>query len=203
MKILAVCQYYTPEPVRFPDFCEELVRRGHSVTVLSGVPNYPMGVTYPGFEHRQNRTQDLGGVRVLRCATVPRGTRAGGRLLNYFSFPLSSWLRAGRIQGDFDVVFVNQQSPVMMAWPAIRYARKHRKPVLMYCMDLWPDSLRAGGMSESSPVYLLFRRISRKIYRSMDRILVTSRSFTDYLTGSFGIPPERIDYLINEIKIYK
>ena len=43
MKILVVCQYYYPEPVRITDICEELVEMGHEVTVLTGVPNYPMG----------------------------------------------------------------------------------------------------------------------------------------------------------------
>ena len=49
MKILVVCQHYAPEPFRHPDICEELARRGHEVTVITGQPNYPMGVIYEGY----------------------------------------------------------------------------------------------------------------------------------------------------------
>ncbi len=50
MKILVVCQYYYPEPFRLPDICEALVSRGHSVTVVTGPPNYPLGEIYTGYE---------------------------------------------------------------------------------------------------------------------------------------------------------
>ena len=40
-KILVICQYYKPEPFRISDICEEMVRRGHEVQVVTGYPNYP------------------------------------------------------------------------------------------------------------------------------------------------------------------
>lgn len=51
MKILVVCQYYAPEPFLLPDICEALAERGHSVTVVTGTPNYPEGEIYPGYEN--------------------------------------------------------------------------------------------------------------------------------------------------------
>ena len=50
MKILVVCQHYWPEPYPLPDICEELVRRGHTVDLITDVPNYPMGITYPEYK---------------------------------------------------------------------------------------------------------------------------------------------------------
>jgi len=44
MKILVVCQYYYPEPFKITEICEDLVQRGHIVTVLTGLPNYPDGI---------------------------------------------------------------------------------------------------------------------------------------------------------------
>ena len=37
-KILVVCQYYKLEPFRISDICEEMVRRGHEVQVVTGYP---------------------------------------------------------------------------------------------------------------------------------------------------------------------
>lgn len=41
MNILVICQYYYPEPFRISDICEAMAKRGHEVTVLTGLPNYP------------------------------------------------------------------------------------------------------------------------------------------------------------------
>lgn len=195
MKILVVCQYYYPEPFRLPDICEELVNRGHTVTVLTGIPNYPMGKIYSGYEKGKRRVEDINGVHVTRTWTYPRGTGTVKRLLNYFSYPISAWFKTGKLEDDFDVVFVNQQSPVMMAWPGIRYGRKHKVPVVMYCMDLWPASLVAGGVEPYSLIYRIFFGISKKVYRGVDKILVTSRMFKRYLKEQFGIEESKMDSL--------
>ena len=192
MKILVVCQYYYPEPFRLHDICEELVRRGHQVTVLTGVPNYPMGEIYEEYRKGKHRTEEIRGVQVIRTWTIPRKTGAFCRMLNYFSFPVSSWLKVSSLDSDIDLVLINQQSPVMMAWPGIRYGRKYKRPLMMYCMDLWPASLTAAGMKPGSPVYGFFHGISHRIYRSMDRILVSSQMFAQYLHQEFGIDRSRM-----------
>ena len=55
MNILVITQYYPPEPFKVSDICEELVNRGHSVTVLTGIPNYPSGKIYDGYQNKQSR----------------------------------------------------------------------------------------------------------------------------------------------------
>lgn len=195
MKILVVCQYYYPEPVRITDICEELVKRGHEVTVLTGVPNYPMGIIYKGYRHGKRRDEFINGVHVVRCFTIGRRHGTFFRVLNYFSYPLSATVKLHKLDKDFDVVFVNQLSPVMMAWPGIRYKKKYKKKLVVYCMDLWPESLEAGGIKKGSPVYKLFHRISEKTYKQADRLLVTSRTFNKYFEEEFGMNPEEIIYL--------
>ena len=66
---------------------------------------------------------------------------------------------------------------------------------MLYCLDLWPESLLAGGIRPNSPVYQLFLRISRRIYRSADQILVSSKGFTDYFRETLGIDETKIRYL--------
>lgn len=192
-KILVICQYYKPEPFRISDICEELVKRGHNVTVVTGIPNYPMGEIYDGYENNKKQDEIVNGVKVHRCFTVPRKTGTIHRMLNYYSYPMSSSRYVNSLSGDYDVVFINQLSPVMMAKAGIRYAKKHHKKTVLYCLDLWPESLVAGEIGRTSPVYKIFHRESEKIYKAVDKILVTSRSFTDYFEKEFGI--KNIEYL--------
>jgi glycosyltransferase involved in cell wall biosynthesis len=186
MKILVICQHYYPEPFRITDICEELVRRGNEVTVVTGIPNYPMGEIYPGYEDGKRADEIINGVRVHRCNIHPRKTGALHRLWNYYSYPRKSKKYIKSLDGSFDVVFINQLSPVMMAKAGICYAKKHKKKSVLYCLDLWPASLSAGGLS-GGPVYKWFHRESRRIYKSVDKILVSSRSFAEYFEAEFGI----------------
>lgn len=199
MKLLVVCQHYYPEPFRVNDLCEELVRRGHEVMVVTGEPNYPEGVIYKGYEKHQKSDEEINGVKVHRCHVIPRRTGAVYRLLNYFSYPYTAnrFIKNCALSDGkpFDVVFVNQLSPVMMAEPAITYKKKYGVPVVMYCLDLWPESLIAGGVRRGSLIYHIFHRISKRIYRAMDRILVASRMFRGYLEREFGVEDGVIGFL--------
>lgn len=200
-KILVICQYYKPEPFRISDICEEMVRRGHEVHVVTGYPNYPEGILYDGYGKGKHIDEIIEGVHVHRCFTIPRETGSVKRLMNYYSYAASSTayvLSKECVATDgkpFDVVFCNQLSPVMMADAAIAYKKKYKVPVVMYCLDLWPESLIAGGITRESAIYKFFHQVSKRIYRQMDKILITSRMFSDYLRDEFGIKKDRIEYL--------
>ena len=200
-KILVICQYYKPEPFRISDICEEMVRRGHEVQVVTGYPNYPEGILYEGYGKGKHIDEVINGVKVHRCYTIPRQTGAVKRLLNYYSYAVSSTmyvLSKKCVSSDgkpFDIIFCNQLSPVMMANAAIAYKKKHSIPAVMYCLDLWPESLIAGGIKRESKIYQYFHRVSKKIYKQMDQILITSQMFSDYLRDEFDIKKENIEYL--------
>lgn len=200
-KILVICQYYKPEPFRISDICEEMVRRGHEVQVVTGYPNYPEGVIYEGYGKGKHIDEIINGVKVHRCYTVPRQTGIIKRMLNYYSYAHFSkkYVKSKECIASggkpFDVVFCNQLSPVMMADAAIAYKKKYSVPIVMYCLDLWPESLIAGGITRDSKIYKYYHGVSEKIYNQMDRILITSRMFSDYLNKEFGINQEVIEYL--------
>lgn len=200
-KILVICQYYKPEPFRISDICEEMVRRGHEVQVVTGYPNYPEGILYDGYGKGKHIDEVINGVKVHRCFTIPRKTGTIKRMMNYYSYVASSTTYV--LSNDcvasngkpFDVVYCNQLSPVMMVDAAIAYKKKHKVPIVMYCLDLWPESLIAGGITRESSIYRYFHHVSKRIYRQMDKILITSRMFSDYLNAEFGIKKDSIEYL--------
>ena len=195
MKVLVVCQYYKPEPFRISDICEALVEMGHSVTVVTGTPNYPEGIIYPGYENGAKADEIINGVTVHRCPMIPRKSGALYRFLNYYSFVFSSQKYLRGLNEDFDVVFVNQLSPVMMAQAALTWAKRKGKRCVLYCLDLWPESLLAGGIRKDSLIYKVFRRVSRRIYQSADQILVTSRGFVPYFEETLGLTGKKLGYL--------
>lgn len=194
MRILVVCQYYYPENFQITPICEQLAQDGHEVTVLTGLPNYGQGRIYAGYR-KGHRDEIINGVHVLRCHLLARKSCPASLALNYLSFVLSSSARALRIDGSYDVVFVYQLSPVLMAVPGEIYAKKHGLAEVIYCCDLWPESLKMYIKSEDNVIFRSLRSVSRHIYDSASHIIVQSDSFPDYLSQVHGISKERMTYL--------
>ena len=107
-----------------------MVQRGHEVQVVTGYPNYPEGILYDGYGKGKHIDEVINGVKVHRCFTIPRETGIAKRMMNYYSYAISSikYVLSNKcIASDgkkFDVVFCNQLSPVMMAHAAIAYKKK-------------------------------------------------------------------------------
>lgn len=195
MKILVVCQHYWPEPYKLSDICEELVKRGHIVDIVTGVPNYPMGYIFKEYRNGNRRRETNNGVNIIRTFTIGRRNNLIFRLLNYISFAISSACFVRTLKNDYDVVFAYQSSPVTMSLAALLYKKRTGTNVLLYCLDLWPASLSAGGIKMGNPIYKAFKKISEKIYTSASAIAVSSLGFKNYLNQEFRIPFSRMTYI--------
>ena len=195
MKILIVSQHYWPENFRITDIAETLVSLGHQVTVLCGLPNYPQGYIYDGYRHGKNRVQEHNGVKIIRVQEIARRNNIFSRILNYWSFPhyAIKYLKKHKI--DCDVVLSIETSPIMMCKPAIYYKKKYNKPIIMYEMDLWPESLLAGGITNKSFIYKHYKKVSAKIYSQFDKIIVSTKEHIPYIKALPGCSNLDIEYL--------
>lgn len=199
MKILVVCQRYWPEQFQITSICEELVARGHEVTVLCGLPNVGVPNGAPGrvpeeYRRGRNREQERNGVRIRRSFEIGRRTGVLWRTLNYYSFWKSAGSAVPRLEGPFDVVFAYQLSPAMMAIPAVKYGRHTGTPVFLYCCDLWPESMKATLGDRAAAVVQHFGRVCRRMYEWADRIGIQSPGFADYFEREHGIHGDKLVY---------
>lgn len=188
MRILIVSQYFWPETFRVNDLAEELHARGHEVTVLTGQPNYPEGRIFPAFRAEPEAFRQFGQIPVVRAPVVPRGNSRLLLMLNYVSFAITaSLVGAWKLRGrSFDAIFVFQTSPITAALPGILLRRLKRAPMLMWILDLWPDTLSAIGIVRSSRILTMVAMLVRFIYRQCDRILVQSRGFEPKVAALAG-----------------
>ena len=193
MKILIVSQYYYPEQFQINEIAPELVRRGHEVTIVCGLPNYPKGKIFEGYENRFE--EEIDGVKIIRCKNVPRGNNPIQLIRNYYSFVKESKNMVRALPGDYDVVLGYQLSPITSMLAALEYKKLNGTPVVFYTLDIWPVSAEAMLHGKKNPIYWWVKRLAKRIYQGADRILVTSRPFIDYLHSVLGIPTERMAYL--------
>ena len=207
-RILFVCQYFYPEVFRGNDIAFHWAEEGHEVHVVTGVPNYPDGVFHKGYGAFKKRQETIKGVHVTHLPIVPRGNDSKIMLmLNYFSYFIVACMYvlwkvfADSFKGflgfkksfEFDFVFCQQLSPVMMSLPAVLY--KKLKKVLLYTwvLDLWPESLSAAGGISNKHILGFFDWFVKKEYKWSDKILTSSKSF-DQSIRTYGDYKGKIVY---------
>lgn len=201
MKILIVTQYFWPENFRVNDLASQLVRRGHSVTVLTGIPNYPEGQVFPEFRSAPSSFSTFEGAEIKRVPMLARGRGMVSLALNYLSFAVSgvlfgSWKLKGQ---DFDAIFVFQTSPITAAIPAIWLKTLKGATLHMWILDLWPESLPAVGAIRSKSLLAAVGRLVSWVYRSCDTLLIQSKAFTANVR-QYGGSMERVHYFPNWVE---
>ena len=182
MKILLITNHFHPEEFRCNDLAFELARRGHLVSVLTGIPDYPNGRFHKGYGIFRRRVERVNGVKVYHSFIIPRGDGRTLRLiLNYVSLLLaqcwnSLWMG---LFGQYDYVLVHETSPVMVGIPGVIVSTLSKAPMDFWVLDLWPESLQDAGGINNPKVLGFFSKMTTWIYKHSRKILVSSMGFKE------------------------
>lgn len=148
-------QYYPPEigapQARLSELAQGVVEKGHQVSVITAMPNYPGGKIYPGYGGYL-RKEISGGVHIIRTAIFPVQTaRPIPRLANYFSFVFSSLLLGGRSIESVDYI-LTESPPLFLGISGFLLSRWKKARWIFNISDLWPESAaRLGLIGEGLP----------------------------------------------------
>lgn len=193
MKILVFSQYFYPENFRINALCQELVRRGHAVTVVTGYPQYPLGRLYDGYGFDIPYETSWNGVTIHRVKVHPRGKGLAGMLRNTMDYVVEAEKWVKNCRERFDAVYVFEVSPVTVGLPAAAYKKKFHVPMFFNLQDLWPENVEEVLGIRFAPVTWCINRIVDRIYTASDKILCTSQGFTQNLR-SRGVAPQKLIY---------
>ena len=174
MRVLFLTQWFDPEPAfKGADFVQALNRAGLNVEVATAFPNYPGGKIYPGYRVRAYQRDPNYSFPLHRLPIWPSHDRsAGGRMLNYLSFFLSSMIFGLITARRFDIVYV-YHPPITPSLAAALFCMLHRKPLIIEIQDLWPDSVASSGMAGRRLTALL-AHICRFVYKRASLIISQS-----------------------------
>lgn len=199
MRILLVTQYFYPEVFKSNDLAFELVKRGHHVDALVGIPNYPEGKYFKGYGIFKKRHEVVNGVNVYRVFQTPRG-KGGWRLpVNYFSFVIFGCLRVlfqFAWKKKYDCIIGHEPSPIFQAYPALLLRKLRKTPFYYWIMDLWPDAMKSGGGVKNQKLLDNVDKLVKGIYKRTDKILITSERFREPIAAK-GEFADKIIYFPN------
>jgi len=201
MKILLITPFFPPEVGSashlFYELAQALHNRGHTVTVLTGLPRYH--VAGNGREYRQRRLvrEVYHGLEVWRVwnldipwdAPVLRG-------LDQFIFAASAgWV--GLRLPDFDAALV-YSPPLPLALAALAFCRARSRPLVVNVQDLFPQSAIDLGVLTNPMLIRIFRRLESLLFRRADLLTAHSEGNRQYILAHGG-SPERVRVLPNWI----
>ena len=200
--ILVISQYFHPETFRINDMAREWVKRGYKVTVLTGIPNYPMGKYFEGYDKKHRTRENWNGVDIIRIPLIARGNsrnkvlNAVGMTANYFSFVKSGkrWVKskeAAELKPDY--IYTFEVSPMTQALIGVWYKKRYHIPHYLYVTDLWPENVESVTGIHSKVIIYPIQKMVDYIYRNTDHIFTCSKSFIPRIE-SRGIEKSKIEY---------
>lgn len=201
MRILYLSQYFPPEvgatQTRAYEMAQGLIRAGHSVTMLTEVPNHPEGVIRPEYRGRFWVREELDGIDVLRVWvwTSPVKTLRT-RLAFYVTFMLNATL-AGLLlaRGPYDLLYATSP-PLFAGGAALALSFLRRLPMVFEVRDLWPESAVALGELRSARSIRWATQLEERCYRRARRIVVVTEGIRRRLVER-GIPEEKLVLIPN------
>ncbi len=204
MKILFLTDNFPPESnapaTRTYEHCQEWLKKGAEVTVITGVPNYPQGKIFRGYKNKLWQKEMVDGIRVIRVWTYVTPNRGlFRRILDYMSFCISSFLASLFLKTDIIIATSPQLFTAVAGYSASLFKRK---PWILEIRDLWPESIKAVDAMEESLLLKLLDQIVLFLYRKADRVVVVTDAFKERI-NKCGVPNERIHVIKNGVHLEK
>lgn len=201
MRFLVLTQYFHPETgapqIRLAAMIRELLRLGHTVEVVTALPNYPNGNIFPAYRGCFYRVEEWEGVRVHRV-WIYAATGAGiKRLLNYFSFMITALWGLRKSQKP-DYLFV-ESPPLFLGIAGFLAAKRWRVPFILNVADLWPDSIRLLGLMREGFALKLAGKLESWLYSKAGFVNAVTEGIREILIHDKQVPAGKVLFLPNGI----
>lgn len=201
MRILYLTQYFPPEVGATQNRAEAMARHwaaaGHDVTVITEVPNHPLGVIRPEYRGKLWTRERWEGVEVIRLwVRTSRRKDLRARLLFYGTYMVGATVAGVLLaRGPFDVVFATSP-PLLVGGAGLALARLRGAPLVFEVRDLWPESAVALDALHSRRARRWATRFEERCYRRAAGIVVVTQGIHDRLVER-GIPREKLVLIPN------
>ena len=179
-RILIIAERFYPEEFGINDLALDWKKRGYDVTVLTQVPSYPFDQVFDGYKNSLIQKQDWSGITIYRVWTLcGYKNNVIIKILNYLCFAVLSSLVALFIGRKADKVFIYHVGPLTQAIAGVLVKLIYGKKLLIWTLDVWPDSVYAYGFKKTPVNMFLLENFVKCIYRRCDHVLVSCRGFIE------------------------
>ncbi|MBW7995645.1 MAG: glycosyltransferase family 4 protein [Candidatus Glassbacteria bacterium] len=200
MKILMLTQYFYPEvgatQTRIHEFARNLIDHGHDVTVITEVPNHPIGIVHEKYQGQLFIEEEYDGIRVIRVWVWAREKKNfANRILFYLSYMVMSFFAGLYFRGKYDIIFATSP-PLFVGVSGYLLSIFKRGKFVLDVRDLWPAAATALGELSNRRIVEMAEKIEQILYNNADAIVAVTRGFCDFISNKVG-GREKIHYIPN------
>jgi len=198
MKILFITDNFPPEvnapATRTYEHCQEWIKSGAEVTIITCFPNFPYGKIYNGYKNRLYQKNNVDGIEVIRVwSYMSANSGFFKRVLDYFSFSfMAFWV--GLFQ-KYDIIIATSPQ-FFTTWSAYVLSKIKRKPWIFELRDIWPESIQSVGAIKHNKVINILEKIELALYKDAIKVIAVTNAFRDNLI-SRGIDGDKITVVTN------
>lgn len=174
MRIVILTQYYPPETGapqnRLHSLASNLIQLGANVEVVTAMPNYPKYEIFEGYKGKWYMKDKVDEVTVTRCYIFT--TKKFGivlRLVNYFSFTISSFIVALFKVKKGDLI-VCESPPLFLGITAVFLKWIWGCKLVFNVSDLWPESAEKLNIINNKFLLKLAYNLANWIYKKSNLI---------------------------------
>src|SRR6266851_1723673 len=185
MRILLLVLQFPPDVnsngVLMAQLGEELVERGHQVSVITTFPHYEHFRVWNEYRRRLAERQPYRGMSVVRLYVHARGMKGHmlNRFVSYFSFALLATLAGLLDRQKYDVILC-PNGGFLTGIAAAIVGSLRRVPVVLNVQDLYPETPIKTGQIRSRWVIKLLQLLERWMYHRAVHVTVITPSFVDH-----------------------
>ncbi|HEX7320353.1 MAG TPA: glycosyltransferase family 4 protein [bacterium] len=203
MKILYITQYYPPEigagSFRAEAIVDGLARRGHEVTVITEIPNYPHGKVYTGFNKRPWQVRKYSNHQVhyvwVKSAVKMNFIK---RIALYLSFAFMAIGKGLLLKEKHDVIYVTSP-PLFVGITAYVLGKILRIPYIFEVRDLWPQIAIESGELSNPIAIKMARWLESFLYLHSRHIVTVTKGFKRSI-NQMNVPSSKVDVVFNFAK---
>ncbi|MDF5734503.1 MULTISPECIES: glycosyltransferase family 4 protein [unclassified Nostoc] len=203
MHILIYSYNYHPEPIGIAplmtELAEGLVKRGHQVRVITGMPNYPQREIYDGYRGKWYVTEQKNGVTIQRSyLRIKSKPNLVDRLLLELSFVFTSLPQI--FKGKRPDVIILTIPPLLGTLPATIFGWLYNCPVVLNVQDILPEAAVKIGLLKNKWMIRTLAALEKFAYRTAHTISVITDSFRENLVNK-GVPVNKIVCIPNWVNV--
>jgi len=168
-RFIILTQYYPPETGapqnRLHSLAKFLVANGMNVSVVTALPNYPKNKIYPAYRNKYAVKEVIDGVAVSHTWIFVSSSRSViARLLNYFSFVITSFFRL-LFQSKADYILC-ESPPLFLGITAVVISWIKGSKLIFNVSDLWPESAEKLQIISNKWMINLAYALEKWIYKN-------------------------------------
>jgi len=199
-KVLILSQYFSPEPgapsIRLGQLTKKLIEKNIEVSVITAMPNYPVGKIFPDYKWLLFKKEYMFGAKIIRTAIYPAtGKKVFSRLANYFSFMFTSFFPL-IFSKKVDLIFVEAQ-PIILAIPAFIVGKLRNIPYVYNTPDLQVEYAKEDAWISIKILIRFAVFLERFLMKNALSVTTVTHGFIKYFHNERNINIDKFTFLPN------